>query len=146
VEVRSRREYRFDAPAAAVWEALGRVEDYRSWWPWLRRFDAPGLVEGASWRCTIRPPLPYSLRLTVHLEEVQQHAHIAATVTGDVEGDATIDLHADEDGCVVELRSALAPSGRPMRTVARFTPWIARFGHDWVLDTGLRQFRRRALG
>jgi hypothetical protein len=24
-------------------------------------------------------------------------------------------------------------------------PVMVRFGHDWVLDAGLRQFRRRAL-
>lgn len=146
MQVRSDREYRFDQPPDVVWDALARVEDYRAWWPWLRRFDAPGLVPGASWRCTIRPPLPYALRMTIRLDDVQPEAHVAARVTGDIQGDATVDLTPAGHGCVVQLRSTLAPSGPPLRTVARFAPWLARYGHDWVLDTGLRQFRKRALG
>ena len=146
MHVRSDREYRFDASPAAVWEALGRVDDYRTWWPWLRRFDADGLATGARWTCTIRPPLPYALRLVVGIDDVEPPERITATVTGDIQGDASVDLAPDGDGCVVRLRSSLAPAGQPLRAVARLTPWLARFGHDWVLDTGLRQFRRRALG
>jgi hypothetical protein len=41
--------------------------------------------------------------------------------------------------------SDLAPHDATLRRIARWTPWLSRFGHDWVLDTGLRQFRRRAF-
>lgn len=146
MHVRSDRRYRFDVPPDAVWDALAGVDDYRSWWPWLRRFDAHGLVPGARWTCTIRPPLPYALQLEVTIEDAHRPERITATVTGDVRGDASVELEPDGAGCTVRLRSSLAPSGQPLRTIARLTPWLARFGHDWVLDTGLRQFRRRALG
>lgn len=146
MEVRSDRTYRFPEPADVVWDALASVEDYRGWWPWLRRFDAPGLAAGATWRCTVRPPLPYALRFAVALDEVRRPEQVVATVTGDITGVASVVLTPDGDGCEVRLQSTLAPAGQPLRTVARLTPWLARFGHDWVLDTGFGQFRRRALG
>ena len=145
MDVRSDRTYRFDRPAAEVWEALGRVDSYREWWPWLHDFDAEALVAGERWRCTVRPPLPYALRFTVTIDAAVEAERIEATVSGDLRGEATVELRDDGQGCAVRLRSTLQPAGRPLRIVATFAPWLARQGHDWVLDTGSRQFRRRAL-
>lgn len=145
MQVRSDRSYRFDQPAQDVWDAIGRVDAYRDWWPWLRRFDAVGLVEGDRWRCAIRPPLPYVLDLTVTLQQVVEAERIEASVSGDIVGHAEVTLTPAPDGCQVRLVSTLSPTGQPLRTVTRWAPWLARFGHDWVLDTGLVQFRRRAL-
>ena len=145
MEVRSDRTYRFGVDCADIWAALGQVDRYQHWWPWLRRMDAEGLVEGDQWQCLIRPPVPYVLNLTVHLVEVQAHERIAAEVTGDIVGDATVSLRSTDQGSEVRLVSALRPRRGPLRAVATLAPWMANFGHDWVLDTGLRQFRRRAL-
>ncbi len=145
MEVRSDRSYRFVTPPEVVWDALCRVDDYRRWWPWLRRLDAQGMVEGDRWRCLILPPVPYILRLTVHLLSVEEHQRVEAQVSGDITGDATLTLDPTDEGCVVRLTSVLRPHRGPLRTVTRVAPWIAHRGHDWVLDTGLRQFRHRAL-
>ena len=143
--VRSDRTYAFEQPPGAVWDAIARVESYQCWWPWLRRFDAVALRQGERWTCTIRPPLPYVLRFSVTLDEVRPDHLIAATVSGDLGGEAVVSLAPKEDGCVVRLRSSLRPQGQLLRGVAALAPRVARFGHDWVLDTGLRQFRHRAL-
>ena len=145
MDVRSDRTYRFDRPAAVVWQAFARVDAYRDWWPWLRDFDAGALIAGDRWECTVRPPLPYVLRFTVTIDAAVEPERIEATVSGDLRGEATVELNADADGCVVRLRSTLRPTGQPLRMVATLAPWLARQGHDWVLDTGSRQFRRRAL-
>lgn len=145
MDVRSDRTYRFPVGVAPVWDAIGSVDRYRSWWPWLRRFEANGLEVGDRWRCTVAPPVPYSLHFVIELTTVQPHERIRAVVTGDITGDAEVGLRETPDGCEVVLRSVLAPRRGPLRTVTRFAPWLARFGHDWVLDTGLGQFRRRAL-
>lgn len=142
MHVRSDRTYLFDAPHEAVWNAIGRTDAYRTWWPWLRRFDADGLTAGDQWHCTVRPPLPYVLRFSVAIEDVDEPVRIEATVTGDIRGAASLELTPTSRGCSVRLVSALAPAGQPLRTVTRLSPWLARFGHDWILDTGLRQFRR----
>lgn len=145
--VRSDRSYRFDRSAEEVWEAIGRVDDYRRWWPWLRRFEAVGLVPGDRWTCTVRPPVPYALRFTVTLDDVEPLTAVMATVSGDIGGTAELTLSPTSDGagCSIRLVSALDPCGPALRTVTRAAPWLARFGHDWVLDTGLGQFHRRAL-
>lgn len=145
MQVRADRTYRFEHPPDVVWEAIGRVDAYRDWWPWLRRFDAQGLVAGDHWECSVRPPVPYVLRFTVTLDEVDEHRQIDATVSGDLTGTAAVALTPTAAGCDVRLTSSLEPTGQPLRTVMRLTPWLGRFGHDWVLDVGLRQFRRRAL-
>jgi hypothetical protein len=46
---------------------------------------------------------------------------------------------------VASLHSSLAPGNAALRLVSRFAAPIARFGHDWVLDTGARQFISRAV-
>ncbi len=138
--------YRFDHEREVVWAAISRVDAYRSWWPWLRRFEADGLHAGARWVCTIRPPMPYLMRFTVAIDHVDPPFRIEATVTGDIRGSAELTLTPDGMATVVELSSALTPEGRALRIVSALAPRLARIGHDRVLATGLTQFRRRALG
>jgi len=88
---------------------MARVEDYRSWWPWLRHFDGGGLAAGSTWVAVVQPPLPYRLRFELHLV------------------------------------SELTPTNAVLRAVSQFAAPVARFGHEWVLDTGLRQFRASAF-
>jgi hypothetical protein len=145
MEVQSERRFHFDAEPADLWHAIGSVERYREWWPWLRSFDAAGLVAGDRWRCTVKPPLPYTVRFTVHLQEVVPVTQIVAAVTGDIEGRARLDIAPVEDGCTVHLRSGLAPANALLRVLATVGRPIARYGHDWVLDVGAGQFASRAL-
>jgi hypothetical protein len=42
------------------------------------------------------------------------------------------------------LQSSLAPGNTALPLVSRFAP-LARFGHDWILDSGARQFTARAI-
>lgn len=145
VEIVSDRRYRFPVGVEAVWEALGSVDRYRTWWPWLRRFDAGGLRAGDRWHCTIAPPVPYELRFVVELTEVSPLERIVAVVSGDVVGAAEVGFSASGVGCHVSLQATMAANDGPLRAVVAVSPWLARFGHDWILDTGARQFQHRAL-
>lgn len=140
------RELHFDADRDSVWAAMSRVADFPTWWPWLRRFDGTDLVTGAVWSCVIKPPLPYELRVTVTLDEVVAPALVVATVAGEVTGTARLVLDEHGDGCRAVLSSTLTPDQGIPRLVARLAPAVARFGHDWVLEIGARQFADRALG
>lgn len=144
MQIRSDQTHVVDHPVADVWEAIGRTDEFRSWWPWLRRLEARGLVDGDEWQCTVQPPVPYSLDFVVELTEVHERAFIAASIRGDIVGTAALRLWADGDGCALRLQSALEPSNRALQVVSTLAPWMARFGHDWVIRTGLAQFRRRA--
>jgi hypothetical protein len=145
MEVRSDRRFHFDADPARFWSAIGSVEDYPRWWPWLRSFEAKGMVQGDEWRCTVKPPLPYVVRFTIHLEEVDPEVRVRARVSGDIEGTALLDVEPDGDGCAVQLVSALQPTNAVLKVMATFGRPLARFGHDWVLDIGAGQFASRAL-
>jgi hypothetical protein len=54
-------------------------------------------------------------------------------------------LPGGNQGCTATLRSSLAPGNTILQQVSRFAAPLARFGHDWVLDTGARQFIARAV-
>jgi hypothetical protein len=150
-----------------VWSLINSVEHYRSWWPWLRQFEAGGLSVGDEWRCTVQPPVPYLVRFRVVIDHVERPSLVQAKVHGDVVGDATLTLEpaaaetgngrngngagggatadAGGAGCVAMLHSSLAPGNTALAAVSRFAAPIARFGHDWVLDSAARQFIARAF-
>ncbi len=145
MEVTSDRRYHFAAPPQAVWEGLSATSSFRDWWPWLRELDAAGLVEGDTWRCVVRPPLPYVLRFTIRIDELVLHREVSATVEGDIAGPARLDLSPLGDGTELRLRSAMSATSRAFSVVARLATPLVRRGHDWVLDTGAAQFADRAL-
>ena len=145
MRIRSDQLHRFPVPPEELWAAMGRVDDYRTWWPWLRAFDAVELRDGEVWSATVRPPLPYRLRFDLRLHDVVAPSHVSAEVTGDLVGTARIEIVPIADGASLHVVSDLAPANRMLRSVMRVAPHVARFGHDWVLSTGLRQFNARAL-
>lgn len=147
MEVRSDRRWRFDVDPPTLWAAMSDVDSYRSWWPWLVRLDAAaGFGAGARWSCTVRPPLPYVLRFTLDLVDVDPPRCAMATVGGDITGSARLTVTpVDDGGSEVRLESSLAPANPFLKGIARVAAPVVRFGHDWVLDTGAGQFRRRAL-
>jgi uncharacterized protein YndB with AHSA1/START domain len=139
--------HRYDLPLTRedVWKLIRDVPEYRRWWPWLRVFEAAALAEGEEWRCQVQPPVPYLVRFRVAIEHVEAPMMVRAKVTGDVMGNATLTLEEAADGCTATLRSSLAPGNTALQLVSRFAATIARFGHDWVLDSGARQFITRAI-
>lgn len=145
MEVQSDRWYRLSGAPEQVWSALTRVQDYQRWWPWLRAFDATAFAAGEQWCCEVQPPLPYRLRFTIHLDEVVAERSAKASITGDIAGSARIELSPAAAGTDLHLVSSLGPSTGLLRTVVRVAGPVARYGHDWVIDTGLRQFESRAL-
>ncbi len=145
MRIHSERRYCFPAGPTAFWDALDDTESWPRWWPWLRRFEGAPLVAGSQLRGRVKPPLPYSIAVRLHVREAIAPRLIVADVTGDITGEARLDVVEDGSGCEVHLRSSLEPTHPGLRAVAGVIPVVARFGHDWVLDAGARQFRARAF-
>jgi len=144
--IRSDRRCSFDRPPEEVWEAMGCTSAYTRWWPWLRHLDAVGLVTGDVWACHIQPPLPYFLRFTITLDEVVPGESARATVAGDITGTASFTLAATAGGgSEGRLVSDLAPASPVLRAFAAVARPLVVWGHDWVLDEGVRQFQARGL-
>jgi hypothetical protein len=149
VHITSDRRHRFDVGPDELWAAITTVSDFPVWWPWLRRFDGSRLEPGERWDCTVQPPLPYTLRFTLEIDRVEPAALVTASVSGDLAGGARLEVRdlsgADGERSEIRLRSELAPTNRILRTVATVARPVVTFGHDWVLDTGVAQFRSRGL-
>jgi hypothetical protein len=145
VRIRSDRRHSFSVSPHELWDAMSELGAYRTWWPWLRHFDAAALAPGATWSAIVQPPLPYRLRFDLHLGEVEAPRVVTAEVTGDIAGSARLEISPSDEGCELHLLSELRPTNAVLRAVAQVAAPVARFGHDWVLDTGLRQFRDRAF-
>jgi hypothetical protein len=124
---------------------MARVDAYRRWWPWLRHFDGVALGDGEVWSAVVQPPLPYRLRFEIRLDDVRAPHHAGAVITGDIQGRAQLEVTPTDDGSELHVVSELTPTSSVLRAVAQVAAPLARFGHEWVLDTGLRQFRERAL-
>jgi hypothetical protein len=145
VEIRSDRRFQFDVERATVWAAITRTDQYRQWWPWLHEFDGSAFAEGVRWHCVVKPPLPYTLHFDVVLINVIDHDVVRARIEGDITGWAQLTAIDHDTGCELRLTSELSPADRVLRLVARVARPVVAFGHDWVLDTGSRQFRSVAL-
>ncbi len=139
--------HRYALPLAReeAWALVSDVSSYRNWWPWLRVLDAAALAPGEEWRCEVQPPVPYPVRFRVVIEDVETAVLVRARVVGDVVGTATLRIDDAAGGCIATLDSTLAPGNRALRMVNRFAAPISRFAHDWVLDSGARQFVARAV-
>jgi uncharacterized protein YndB with AHSA1/START domain len=146
VQLVSDRRYPVAATPDVVWSALTDTGQYQRWWPWLREFEAKSLEAGDEWRCRVRPPLPYTVRFTILLIEVEAPRAIGARIEGDIDGTARVELAGRDGGCEIRLTSALSPRGRVVRLMADVARPLARRGHDWVLDTGARQFAAAVQG
>lgn len=134
------RVYGFPIGPDELWARIGQVAEFERWWPWLRTFDGDRVSTGEVWRCTVRPPLPYAVRFTVTIDDVHAARSVSATISGDIGGIAVLHIEPDSSGCLVRLFADLAPVKQSLRALAIAARPIVRFGHDWVLDTGARQF------
>ena len=146
MRVQSDRRHHFAVTPDELWAAVSNVACYPVWWPWLSHFEADGLVEGDEWECVVQPPLPYSVRFSISIDEVVPMERVRATLQGDIEGDACVtfrDLGAGRTEA--RLLADLAPAHTVLKTMGLVAGPIVRVAHNWILDTGARQFRERVI-
>lgn len=144
MRIESDRRYAMAMQPAELWERISVIADYPLWWPWLRDFHGRALANGDVWGCTVQPPLPYTVRFRLSIDDVVAGRSVSASITGDIVGSARLEIALATDGCVVRLVSSIGPDNRLLRLVVAAALPLARSGHNWVLDTGARQFAERA--
>ncbi len=139
------RRFELRATPQQLWAVLEQTDRYPVWWSWLRELEGGELREGATARLLVQAPLPYKLRLEVHVDRVVAHELVETRVRGDLDGPARLEVQDAPHGCIarlawsLELRDSLL---RPLSLVAR--PAMI-WAHDRVIEVGLREFERRAL-
>ena len=140
------RTWRFDVGVAELWRVLSRTEDFPKWWTWLHRFESEGLVEGTTARCLVRAPVPYSFRFDLDVVRVVPEELVETRVRGGMEGEARLELApADPSSSEARIVWRLEMRERLLRTAALLARPVLDWGQQWIVDTGVNQFRRRAL-
>ena len=139
------RTWHFDVSPDHLWEVLSRTDDFPRWWSWLDPFEADGLHQGADARFEVKGPLPYVLRFRLHLDEVVDGERVVTTVAGDLSGPARLELSPDGAGTAARLVWSLEVRRPGLRQAAVVARPLMVWGHDRVVDLGVRQFEARAL-
>jgi hypothetical protein len=139
------RTFALDVEPESLWALLEQTDHYVDWWSWLASLDGGGLQAGSTAQCVVRAPLPYSLRFAVHIDEAIAPSRVVTRVDGDLAGPARLEIAARPGGCEARLVWALELRARVLRPLAVVTRPAMQWAHDRVVDTGLAEFRRRAL-
>ncbi len=140
------RTLTFAADPEELWRTITRTDEFPRWWPWLRELSGDGLVPGGRSSCVVRAPVPYTIRFTVTVQKVVPGRRVEATVDGDLAGPAELEVRPGADGgSAVRLAWDLELRRPVLCAAARIGRPVMEWGHDWVVTTGLEQFRSRAL-
>lgn len=139
------RAWEFDASPDEFWAAISRTSEFTDWWSWLRRLDVPGLHEGVVADCAIRPYLPYVVAFQVHVLRAEPGRLVRARITGDLRGDASVELAPSGTGTEVRMSWDLDVARKSLAVIMNVIGPLVVIGHERVVDQGLESFRRRAL-
>ncbi|MHB8681772.1 MAG: SRPBCC family protein [Acidimicrobiales bacterium] len=139
-----RGSFFFPLTPEELWDAVSHTERFETWWRWLGdfRLEGGGLVDGAVLHGVVSPPVPYQMRVRIHLDRCRRPAHIEATVAGDLRGPATLALHPTDGGTRADVAWRIEMMQRPMRLAARVAGPLLHWGHDRVVDMTVAGFRR----
>lgn len=137
------RTWAFASSPHEFFATVNRTDEFTGWWNWLRVFEVEGLHTGAQARCVIQAPLPYALRLTIAVEEVEPDALVATRVDGDLVGPARLEIAPHPDGCTARLVWSLELRDPVLRNVAVFARPAMVWAHDHVVAAGVADFERK---
>jgi hypothetical protein len=124
---------------------LSDTSAFSGWWPWLRAFEPVELEPGAQTRCSIGPPLPYVLSVAISVVDVVPERSLVVTVSGDLEGPARLEVGPSPVGSTARLVWELEVRRPALRIVATVARPTLQWGHEWVVNNGVEQFRRAAI-
>jgi uncharacterized protein YndB with AHSA1/START domain len=140
------RTFEFPVGPDELWATLSRTQDFHRWWPWLRTLRGAELAPGARAEAVVRAPLPYSLRFEVEVLDVVPLELVDARVTGDIDGPARLEVAPHELGSTARLVWEVELRRPFLRAASRVARPAMEWGHDWVVASGMRQFRRALDG
>lgn len=132
------------APPDAVFEILGRADDYPRWWPQVREVTS---VDGTSGTTRIRSFLPYDLVMTVRERRRDPGAGvIEATLGGDLDGWVRWTVTPHGGGCRAVYEQEVDVRRRLMRILAVPGRPVFRANHALMMRAGRRGLVARLEG
>ena len=136
--------FTFPIPPESLWDHVERVDSFEMRLSWLSGFrvEGDGLRPGTVLSGIVAPPLPYRMRIHVHIDRCDRPSRIEASVHGDLEGSARLLLSAHDGGTEVRAAWSIEMMQQPMRIAARIAHPLLRWGHDRVVEMTVNTFRR----
>lgn len=129
-----------------MWSLVSDTAAFPRLWPWLRSFEPAPLERGATTHCAIGAPLPYLVRLRIEVVDLIPERLVVVDVNGDLRGPARLEIGPTPLGSSARLVWDLELCRPLLRRAARVAAPVLRWGHNRVVDRGVEQFRRAALG
>lgn len=132
----------FDVAASRqrAWEVLSDLSTWPSWWRWLEGMqqlaagDADGV--GASYRCSFRTALPYTLTFDAEVVAATPPARIEIRASGELTGAGVWELLEARGGCRLRYTWVVATTKAWMNLLAP----LARPAFAWNHDVLMRDF------
>lgn len=142
-EIDYRGAFSFPLSPRQMWHELERPDRLTGRWRWVdvRRVD-PRLEPGAELSCVVKPPLPFRMSLDVVVLEVSHDKLIAVEFRGDLQGLAELRLQPEGGGTLARVSWRFEMTQHRMRAAARHAYPLLRWGHDRIVETAVRSFRR----
>jgi len=137
------RSWDFPVSIETFWDTVRDTHEFPLWWGWLRSFESEGLVEGTTTDFVVQGALRYQLHFVVHVDRVVSGSSVETSVSGDLEGPASLALSPAREGCTARLRWNLEPREPFLRRLSQVSHPLLAWSHDQVVAMGVAQFRRR---
>ncbi len=138
------RVWVFAAQPDEFYATVCQTDEFTNWWSWLRRCEIDGIATGAQARCVIQAPLPYALRITITIEDVDPGSLIATRVDGDLRGPARLEIEPHPHGCAARLVWSLELRDPVLANFSIIARPAMVWAHDRVVAAGVAEFERRA--
>jgi hypothetical protein len=132
--------WHLDAPIERVWAALYGVEDWPTWWRYVKavsgvaKGDAAGI--GAAHEFTWASRLPYELSFTMVVTEIRKPTRLAGRAHGQLAGEGLWTLSADGPTTLVQYDWRVATERAWMNALAPLLAPLFRWNHGKVMAAG----------
>ncbi len=140
--------WRFDAPIDPVWKIITDVGRLPEWWPGFKRAALQGtdrtLRVGQVVDCTVRAALPYSLRFSLEITDLNPPTMMRLRSRGDLDGWGQWDLAIEGNGTAVSYTWDVGLTRPVLGALSRlpFARAALSRNHDIVMSEGFENLRR----
>lgn len=141
--------WHFQAPIERVWEELVNVSAWPTWWPSWRKAQFHGAESqsqlGSIVDNEVRGTLPYSVRFTTEVIQIQPPQLVEVKSSGDAVGNGKWVLERRDDGTAVTYYWDIATSNPVFNFLGKlsFVRAMIEKNHDYVMDDGFRALKQR---
>ena len=139
----------FDAPIEQVWNEIVDAQSWPHWWPSYRKVTplTPGstLQVGSRAASEVRGKLPYSLRFTVEVTELEAPHLLALNSSGALVGKGRFVLEERDGGTALTYYWDVGTSNPLLNLLARLPFFRAMIedNHDYIMDEGYAGLKQR---